>query len=78
MTRQKVEKVVRISALAALASVLMMVASVVWPSPYLLVLVMSVGQLVGTASLALFLFAIAMDLRRSGAVQARREARRTP
>ena len=49
-----------------LASLALMVAGLFWPSPLLLVLAMSLGQLFGTTSLALYLLAIALDLQGVG------------
>ena len=43
-----------------------MVVSIVFPSPLLLVMAMSLGQLFGTSSLALYLLAIALDLQGIG------------
>jgi hypothetical protein len=43
-----------------------MVAGIVFPRPLLLVLAMSLGQLFGTLSLALYLLAIVLDLQGVG------------
>jgi len=62
-----VKKLVLVSAIATLAALALMGASIVWPGPLLLVAAMSVGQGLGTLSLALYLLAIVLDLQGSGA-----------
>jgi hypothetical protein len=61
-----IRKLVLISAFMTLVSLGLMVASIVFPGPFLLVLAMSLGQFFGTASLALYLLAIALDLQGYG------------
>jgi hypothetical protein len=65
-SRITVRRLVTISAVLSLASLALMVSGLFWPSPFLLVLAMSVGQLFGTSSLALYLLAIALDLQGVG------------
>ena len=62
-----VRRLVTISAIATLVAVALMVLGIVFPKPLLLVLAMSLGQLFGTLSLALYLLAIALDLQGLGA-----------
>jgi len=61
-----VRRLVFVSAILTLAALALMVAGLFWPSPLLLVLAMSLGQLFGTTSLALYLLAIALDLQGVG------------
>jgi hypothetical protein len=63
-----VRKLVFISGVATLAALALMGASIVSPKPLLLVLAMSVGQGIGTLSLALYLLAIVLDLQGGAAV----------
>jgi hypothetical protein len=57
-----VKKLVLLSTIATLAALALMVVSILLPNPFLLVLAMSVGQGLGTLSLALYLLAIVLDL----------------
>jgi hypothetical protein len=66
ISRLTVRRLVNISAIATLVAVLLMVLGIVFPRPLLLVLSMSLGQLFGTLSLALYLLAIALDLQGFG------------
>lgn len=68
MRHSQVKMLTYISAAATLAAVLLMVSSLVFPKPVLLVFAMSVGQGLGTLSLASFLLAIALDLQGGGAL----------
>ena len=61
-----VRRLVTISAIATLVAVALMVLGIVFPKPLLLVLAMSLGQLFGTLSLALYLLAIVLDLQGFG------------
>jgi hypothetical protein len=70
-----VRRLVFISAILTLAALALMVAGLFWPSPLLLVLAMSLGQLFGTSSLALYLLAIALDLQGVGEDEALGEER---
>jgi multisubunit Na+/H+ antiporter MnhF subunit len=60
--RITVRRLVAISAVGTLVALALMVIATLWPAPFPLVLAMSLGQFIGTASLALYLLAIAMDL----------------
>lgn len=62
MTPPLVKRLVLFAVVGTSASMLLMIASVVFPGPFLLVLVMSVGQGIGLVSLALFLLAVALDI----------------
>jgi hypothetical protein len=62
MTPPLVKRLVLFAVLGTSASMLLMVAGVIFPSPFLLVLVMSVGQGLGILSLALFLLAVTLDI----------------
>lgn len=65
-----VKRLVLISALATLVSLGLMVVSILLPNPLFLVIAMSVGQGIGTLSLALYLLAIVLDLQGSAAANA--------
>ncbi len=66
ITKITIRRLVLISTITTLASLLLMVASIVFPGPFLLVVAMSVGQLFGTLSIILYLLAIAFDLQGYG------------
>ncbi len=66
ITKITIRRLVLISTVTTLASLLLMVASIVFPGPFLLVVAMSVGQLFGTLSIILYLLAIAFDLQGYG------------
>jgi hypothetical protein len=59
---RNVRSLVTIASIGTLVSIGLMVLGIVVPHPMLLVLSMSLGQLIGTASLALYVLAIALDL----------------
>jgi hypothetical protein len=61
-----IRRLVLISTVTTLVSLALMVASIVFPGPFLLVLAMSLGQAFGTISLVLYLLAIALDLQGYG------------
>ena len=61
-----IRRLVLISAITSVAALALMVVSIIFPHPMLLVMAMSLGQLFGTASLALYLLAIALDLQGVG------------
>ncbi len=61
-----IRRLVLISAITTLVSLGLMVMGIVFPRPILLVLAMSLGQLFGTLSLALYLLAIVLDLQGVG------------
>ncbi len=62
MRHANVRKLVFISGIATLVALALMTLSIVAPKPIYLVLAMSVGQGIGTLSLALYLLAIVLDL----------------
>jgi hypothetical protein len=62
MRHAQVRKLVFLSGIATLVALALMVLSIISPKPIYLVLAMSVGQGIGTLSLALYLLAIALDL----------------
>jgi hypothetical protein len=61
-----IRRLVVVSSVMTLVALGLMVAGLFWPHPLLLVLAMSLGQLFGTTSLALYLLAIALDLQGVG------------
>lgn len=61
-----IRRLVLISTITTLVSLGMMVASIIFPGPFLLMLAMSMGQFFGTASLVLYLLAIVLDLQGFG------------
>lgn len=66
MRHNQVKKLVFLSGIATLAALGLMVLSIVSPKPIYLVMAMSVGQGLGTISLALYLLAIVLDLQGGG------------
>lgn len=66
ISKLTLRKLVTISAITTLVSLGLMVAGMLFPSPILLVLAMSLGQLFATVSLVLYLLAIALDLQGVG------------
>ena len=66
ISKLTIRRLVLVSAVMALVSLGLMVVSIVLPHPLLLVLAMSLGQLFGTTSLALYLLAIVLDLQGVG------------
>ena len=68
MNSPLVKRLVLISVLGTSAAMLLMLAGILFPNPFLLVLVMSLGQGLGLLSLALFLHAVTLDIQ--GAVSA--------
>lgn len=66
ISKLTIRRLVLISAILTLVSLFLMVVSILFPSPLLLVLAMSLGQLFGTSSLALYLLAIVLDLQGLG------------
>lgn len=73
MTHAQVKKLVVLSGFATLAALCLMVLSILSPKPIYLVLAMSVGQAIGTLSLALYLLAIVLDLQHVARVEAATE-----
>jgi len=68
MRHSQIKKLTYLSAAATLGAVGLMVLSIVSPRPIFLVLAMSMGQGLGTLSLASYLLAIALDLQVTGAL----------
>ncbi|BDG05864.1 hypothetical protein [Anaeromyxobacter oryzae] len=66
ISKLTIRRLVLISAVLTLVSLGLMVVSILFPSPLLLVMAMSLGQLFGTSSLALYLLAIVLDLQGVG------------
>ncbi len=62
LSKITIRRLVTISASTSLVALGLMIVSIVFPKPLLLVLAMSIGQLFGTLSLALYLLAIVLDL----------------
>lgn len=73
MKHLQVKRLTYLAAAATLGAVGLMVLSIVSPRPIFLVLAMSVGQGLGTLSLAAYLLAIALDLNVGGALTERVE-----
>ena len=66
ISRLTIRRLVLVSTITTLVALVLMVAGIVFPKPLLLVLSMSMGQLFGTLSLALYLLAIVLDLQGVG------------
>ena len=66
ISKLTIRRLVLISIITTLVSLGLMVMGIVFPKPLLLVLAMSLGQLFGTLSLALYLLAIVLDLQGVG------------
>jgi len=66
ISKLTIRRLVLISTITTLVSLGLMVMGIVFPTPILLVLAMSLGQLFGTLSLALYLLAIVLDLQGVG------------
>ncbi|HEX9401479.1 MAG TPA: hypothetical protein VF912_15330 [Anaeromyxobacter sp.] len=66
ISRLTIRRLVLISIITTLVSLGLMVMGIIFPKPILLVLAMSLGQLFGTLSLALYLLAIVLDLQGVG------------
>jgi hypothetical protein len=66
ISKVTIRRLVLVSTITTLVAVGLMVLGIVFPKPLLLVLAMSLGQLFGTTSLALYLLAIALDLQGVG------------
>jgi hypothetical protein len=66
ISKLTIRRLVLISAILTLVSLFLMIVSILFPSPLLLVMAMSLGQLFGTSSLALYLLAIVLDLQGVG------------
>ena len=68
MKHIQVKRLTYVASAGTLGAVVLMSLSLLFPGPLLLVVAMSVGQALGTLSLALFLLAIALDLNIGGAL----------
>lgn len=66
ISKLTIRRLVLVSTITTLVSLALMVMGIVFPRPLLLVLAMSLGQLFGTLSLALYLLAIVLDLQGVG------------
>ncbi len=66
ISKLTIRRLVLVSTVTTLVSLVLMIVSIVVPKPLLLVLAMSLGQLFGTLSLALYLLAIVLDLQGVG------------
>jgi hypothetical protein len=66
ISKLTIRRLVLISTITTLVALGLMVMGIVFPRPLLLVLAMSLGQLFGTLSLALYLLAIVLDLQGIG------------
>ncbi len=66
ISKLTIRRLVLISTVTTLVALGLMVLGIVFPRPLLLVLAMSLGQLFGTLSLALYLLAIVLDLQGVG------------
>lgn len=66
ISKLTIRRLVLISTITTLVSLALMIMGIVFPKPLLLVLAMSLGQLFGTLSLALYLLAIVLDLQGVG------------
>lgn len=66
ISKLTIRRLVLVSAILTIVSLVLMVLGTLFPSPFLLVLAMSLGQLFGTSSLALYLLAIVLDLQGMG------------
>jgi hypothetical protein len=66
ISKLTIRRLVLVSTITTLVSLGLMVMGIVFPKPLLLVLAMSLGQLFGTLSLALYLLAIVLDLQGVG------------
>jgi hypothetical protein len=66
ISKLTIRRLVLISTITTLVALGLMMLGIVFPRPLLLVLAMSLGQLFGTLSLALYLLAIVLDLQGVG------------
>ena len=66
ISKLTIRRLVLVSTITTLVALGLMVMGIVFPKPLLLVLAMSLGQLFGTLSLALYLLAIVLDLQGIG------------
>ncbi len=61
----RTDKLLRGACYASLLALVLIVVSLFWPKPLAVIVAMSLGQVLGTASLAMFLFVVAAEFRRS-------------
>ena len=66
ISKLTIRRLVLVAVITTLVALGLMVLGIVFPKPLLLVLSMSLGQLFGTLSLALYLLAIVLDLQGVG------------
>ena len=66
ISKLTIRRLVLISTITTLVSLGLMVMGILFPRPILLVLAMSLGQLFGSLSLALYLLAFVLDLQGVG------------
>jgi hypothetical protein len=63
---RSVGQLTRVAAVLALVALAVMVASVVFPRPLLVILAMSAGHVIGGAAFACYLLAVLLDVARGG------------
>ncbi len=65
MSRPTAQRLANVAAVVALVGLLLIIWSVASPTPLAVIFAMTVGQIVGTASLVLLVAAVVVDLRRA-------------
>jgi hypothetical protein len=65
LVQRSVGQLTRVAAALALLALAIMVSSVVYPRPLLVVFAMSVGHVIGAAAFACYLVAVLVDVARS-------------
>jgi hypothetical protein len=65
VTAARIERLLVLASCVGLAALVLMVWSVFDPRPMPVMVAMSIGQALGTASLGLYVVAVALDLRRA-------------
>jgi hypothetical protein len=65
LVQRSVGQLTRVAALLALLALAIMVSSVLYPRPLLVVFAMSVGHVIGGAAFACYLVAVLVDISRS-------------
>jgi hypothetical protein len=58
-------RLTRVACAFALAGLLLMACSLVWPKPLLVILAMSLGHVLGAVALACYILAVLLDVTRS-------------
>lgn len=71
-------RLLRIAAIAALVALALIVWPLFDPSPIVVVLAMSLGQMIGTLSFVSFLVVVFFDMRRAGLLRGFRRVSRAP